>query len=183
MQIYDPEYHIIKDAQENKEIWEVKEKDYSFDLLFTFDKKYIYESASAVDISLLSEKEWDIFSKNYPNLANEFIQYNTNLLSINKKNKQEQIETVYDHNITKEECLRLGIPFKGIAKDAYLASISNKKNIYDIASLFMWRGEKQTAYKYADKLSADSRLCWLKTMSILPQKVIKNGVEYWIVRT
>lgn len=59
------------------------------------------------------------------------------------------METVFDHNITDEEMVMLGM----IDKETFLRLANQEDANYTLALLFYYRGDKRKAKKYADRLS------------------------------
>lgn len=58
------------------------------------------------------------------------------------------METVFDYNITPEECKALGIG----NKETFLAVAGADSNNFALASLFQLRGDKSAVAKYLSKL-------------------------------
>lgn len=63
------------------------------------------------------------------------------------------METVFDYNITPEECQRIGMLDKGF----YLENCTEDDANTDLATLFHIRNEKEKAREYADKLPLDMK--------------------------
>lgn len=58
------------------------------------------------------------------------------------------METVFDHNITKQEWNYI----RGTDKSKYLSCVDPQMAIWDLASLFYIRGNIQLAETYSEKL-------------------------------
>ena len=71
------------------------------------------------------------------------------------------METVFDHNITPEECLRIGV----LDKEFYLENCTEDDANMDLALLFHIRNEKEKAREYADKLPLDMKNEFVRTIT------------------
>lgn len=71
------------------------------------------------------------------------------------------METVFDYNITPEECQRIGI----LDKEFYLKYYTEDDANMDLAYLFYIRNEKKKASKYADKLPLDMKNDFWRTVT------------------
>ncbi|MDE6079245.1 MAG: hypothetical protein K2G35_04205 [Duncaniella sp.] len=58
------------------------------------------------------------------------------------------METVFDHNITSEECEAIGIG----DKDSFLAIASANSNNFELALLFHLRGDDSAVQRYLNRL-------------------------------
>lgn len=79
------------------------------------------------------------------------------------------METIFDHNPTQQElndlrfdalsfCQKFGIDLATeLTKDLYLEHITQQNAYYDIACLFEFRGDLETAEKYWSKLPSHIR--------------------------
>ena len=63
------------------------------------------------------------------------------------------METVFDHNITPEESIFIGM----LEKEFYLNSCTEDDANLDLAKLFYLRNEKDRARKYAERLPLDMK--------------------------
>ncbi|MBR5271778.1 MAG: hypothetical protein IKU25_00435 [Clostridia bacterium] len=71
------------------------------------------------------------------------------------------MKTVFDYNITKEECRMIGM----LDKDFYLAHATEDDANLDLASLFYLRNEKEKAKEYADKLPLNMKNDFWRTIT------------------
>lgn len=71
------------------------------------------------------------------------------------------METVFDYNITPEECKRIGMLDKGF----YLENCTEDDANMDLALLFHIRNEKEKAREYADKLPLDMKNEFWRTIT------------------
>lgn len=71
------------------------------------------------------------------------------------------METVFDYNITPEECEYIGM----LDKEFYLENCTeDDANLY-LASLFYLRNDKERARRYADKLPLDMKNDFWRTVT------------------
>lgn len=71
------------------------------------------------------------------------------------------METVFDYNISPEECQYIGLPDKGF----YLGSCTEDDANMDLAALFYLRNEREKASEYADKLPPDMKNEFWRTVT------------------
>ena len=71
------------------------------------------------------------------------------------------METVFDYNITPEECKRIGMLDKGF----YLENCTEDDANMDLAFLFHARNEKEKASEYAAKLPLDMKNDFWRTVT------------------
>ena len=71
------------------------------------------------------------------------------------------METVFDYNITPEECQRIGM----LDKVFYLENCTEDDANMDLALLFHIRNEKEKAREYADKLPLDMKNEFWRTIT------------------
>lgn len=71
------------------------------------------------------------------------------------------METVFDYNISPEECQHIGM----LDKEFYLANCTEDDANMDLASLFNLRNEREKAREYADKLPLDMKNEFWRTIT------------------
>ena len=71
------------------------------------------------------------------------------------------MDTVFDYNISPEECQYIGLPDKGF----YLRSCTEDDANMDLAFLFHLRNEREKASSYADKLPLDMKNEFWRTVT------------------
>lgn len=71
------------------------------------------------------------------------------------------METVFDKNITPEECRRIGM----LEKRFYLENCTEDDANMDLAALFYLRNEKEKAREYANKLPLDMKNEFWRTVT------------------
>lgn len=71
------------------------------------------------------------------------------------------METIFDHNITQEECRYI----TSLSKSEYLRYFEQESAYSDIAMLYYRRGNKNMYRKYLDKLSYDMREACIRTVT------------------
>ena len=71
------------------------------------------------------------------------------------------METVFDYDITPEECKRIGM----LDKEFYLEICTEDGANMDLALLFHIRNEKEKASEYADKLPLDMKNEFWRTIT------------------
>ena len=72
------------------------------------------------------------------------------------------METIFDHNITKEESEDI---CRGFSKREYLDFVDQETSYYDIACLYYHRKNNAMYRKYLDKLSLDMREACIRTVT------------------
>ena len=72
------------------------------------------------------------------------------------------METVFDYNITDEEREYLGITGEGMIDAATHSEFTSN---LCLASLFWYRGDKNKAVKYADRLPEEDRIDFYRTVT------------------